>query len=92
MISQADRAEAEFFIRLLQAYRAGELSPGDLQEHYIKAFKETDHIFEEETFEALNDLFIILENYCDDPNLFDEGDTTEGEIAEGVRRCLDLFR
>ena len=75
---------------------ARRLLDGDLPaEHFVRQFqdrfKQDPTSFEPPVYEALNDLFLLAEDFCADPALVEPGDTTPDMLARGARDFLAAF-
>ena len=77
------------YILLLTQFVSGEITAIQFEKIYLKTFLKEEEIFSERVEDILNDLFFDVEDYCQYPDLRDEGDLDEEGLLRNAKNALD---
>lgn len=78
----------EKYIFLITRFVTGEITAVQFEASYLKMFKNESMILPEETYDVLNELFLCVDEYCNDPDLRDEEDLGDSELLESAKEAL----
>ena len=76
------------YLDLARRFLDGDLPADRFVLQFQDRFKQDPTPFGPAVHEALNDLFLLAEDFCDDPALVEPGDTTPDMLARGARDFL----
>lgn len=80
------------YIALAKSFVSGEIPPHQFEKRFLRTFKDDQTPFSDGDFEALNRVFMLLEDFCDDPDLFEEGDVTVQMLLDGTRDFIQKYQ
>jgi len=77
------------YILLLTRFVTGEITPAQFELEYLKMFKNETTIFPENVYQALNNLFLDVDAYCEDSSLRDEENLDDEGLVAGAKETLN---
>lgn len=66
----------------------GEITAPQFEVSYLNMFKNESEILPEEVYDVLNELFLKVDAYCNDPNLRNDEDLDDHELLESAKEAL----
>jgi len=73
---------------LIKRFLRQKISASAFETAYLELRRESINAGNDYCEDILDELFIDLDAFCSDPDLFDEGDLTEKELRESCARTL----
>jgi len=70
------------YIQLITQYVEGCIKSHVFEERYLRLFKDETTSLSEVEYNSLDSLFSAVDVFCDDPDLFEEGDLDEKGLYE----------
>ncbi len=78
----------EVYVDLAKRFLNGEVTAGDFSLAVVREYKREETFFRDATAQAMDKLFYAAEGYCDDPEIRDEDDFDELQLADAARGIL----
>ena len=76
---------------LIASFLRGDVSITEFEKTYINLFKQEDTDLPDVIYQALNSLFLDLEEYCNDPSLREDGDPSVSDIFDKATVVLEAL-
>ena len=86
------RVSLNSYIQLTSDYLYGNISAKCFEYIYLKTFIEEIGEMTGEEYAILNDLFMDVESFCDNPDLIDEDDIGEEELRKRCQAALGKLK
>lgn len=80
--------QLEKYILLINNFVLGEITASQFEVSFLKMFKNEKSQLPKKNYQVLNDLFLDVEAYCNDPTLRDEEDLSEEELLNSAKLAL----
>ncbi|WP_110661602.1 colicin immunity domain-containing protein [Salinicola socius] len=78
----------EKYILLITQFVTGKLTAPQFEVGYLDIFKNESEMLPQTSYDALNELFLDVDAYCNDPGLRDEEDLDDCELLESAKKAL----
>ena len=76
------------YIQLMTQFTTGRITAAEFEFSYLEKFKNEKESFPEDVYDALNNLFLDVDTYCDDPALRDDEDIDDEGLRASVIKTL----
>lgn len=76
------------YMELISQFISNDITLLQFNTRYLELFKQETVIFGGEIYETLNNLFLDIDQYCGDPNLWEEGDLNDEQLLESAKKSL----
>lgn len=76
------------YILLIEKFVSGEINASQFEELYLEIFKNEADNLPENIYFILNQLFLDVDSYCNDPGLRDEEDINDEQLLNSAKRAL----
>ncbi len=86
------RPDMERFRELISRFHERQIPAHEFEREYLSRFKACEEQFPEAVFEALNELFLDLDAFCDNPALRDDSDLDEATLRQRVATALSALQ
>ncbi|MEM6272600.1 MAG: colicin immunity domain-containing protein [Bacteroidota bacterium] len=82
----------EKYLKIITAYTIREISIYEFQKNYFLMVKTEEKMFPPQVFKVIGTLFSDLDSYCEDPELWEEGDLNAQEILKNAKTALHKLK
>jgi hypothetical protein len=82
----------EIYSELVKEFLRGEMAADEFSLAVLGEYKRERRFFDEAESAVMNQLFYAAEDYCGDPELRDEGDLDEQQLADAAREFLAAIK
>ncbi len=76
------------YVELVRSFLNSEITATDFKREYMDCFKKSTKLWGENEYEALNTLFLELDEFCPDPTMRRSKDLDEKEIRARSRNAF----
>jgi hypothetical protein len=85
---QPDQDSIDQYLTLMEAFQTRAIDTATFERRYLDLFQYDETFQPDAVFRALEDVFLAIDDYYEDPALRDPGDLDEDQLRDRVRAAL----